>query len=199
MVGWWIGTDGLMGAVQLARYGAPLRAACSIGSLAALMCVGACRGEPPPAQDSAAPGASAAVGLAESVDTAMAGDTTGCPMWGRWRECSVAKRLERAGLVAERRDEPERHDFMSVPGTVFETQRTEVQVFLYASAEARARDTDALDSATVSPRGRRIVWRAPAVLVTSGNLAAIILGLNEREVERAALALGAGLSPRPPR
>lgn len=124
---------------------------------------------------------------------------TGCPMWGLWRECSVAKRLERAGLVAQRRDEPEQHDFLSVPGIVFSTERTEIQVFLYPSGEARARDTDAVDSVTVSPRGRRIVWRAPAVLVTSGNLAAIILGFNEREVERAALALGAGLPPRPPR
>ncbi|HEX7121455.1 MAG TPA: hypothetical protein VF178_03720 [Gemmatimonadaceae bacterium] len=167
--------------------------------LATLLSLGACRGEPPSEQDAATPGASTALSPADSADTTVAADTTKCPMWGRWRECSVAERLERAGLVATKRDEAERHDFMSVPGTVFETQRTEIQVFLYESEEARARDTDALDSTTVSPRGRQIIWRAPAVLVTSGNLAAIILGLNEREVERAALALGAGLPPRPPR
>jgi hypothetical protein len=54
-----------------------------------------------------------------------------------------------------------------------------------------------LDTVFVSPPGKRITWRWPATLVTSQNLAAIILSLNERQAERIALALGAGLPAAP--
>jgi hypothetical protein len=37
------------------------------------------------------------------------------------------------------------------------------------------------------------MWKWPAQLVTSNNMAAIILSLNGRQAERIALALGAGL------
>ena len=88
---------------------------------------------------------------------------------------------------------------MSVNGLVFETSRSEVQVFLYATAADRARDTDGLDTVAVAPRGQHIVWKRPATLVTSNNLAAIILSLNGRQAERIALALGAGLPSAAPR
>lgn len=137
----------------------------------------------------------ASAGAAEAV----ADTTADCPERGDWRLCSVEKRLERAGLVITRGTEPVRHDFLQVPGVKYETSRAELQVFLYASAAARAQDTDALDPVAVAPRGRRIIWRWPVTLVTSGNLAAIILSLNERQAERIALALGAGLPPSLPR
>lgn len=149
---------------------------------------------------------SSAVPAAESVATSPTVDPTrpavggGCPTWGLWQPCSVEDRLARSGLLVERLPEPVRHDFMRVPAVAYATRRrTEIQVFLYPTTTDRARDTDALDTATVAPRGRRVVWRQPATLVTSINLAAIILGLNEREVERVALALGAGLPAGPGR
>ena len=120
-----------------------------------------------------------------------------CPAYGLWRACSVEDRIARAGLAVKRRDEGVRHDFMHVEGLVWETSRAEVQVFLYASEADRKRDTDQLDTVTVAPRGRRIIWGRPATLVTSGNLAAVILSLNERQAERIALALGAGLPAAP--
>jgi hypothetical protein len=78
---------------------------------------------------------------------------------------------------------------MRVEGLVWETSRAEVQVFLYASETERKRDTDLLDTVFVAPRGTRVHWRWPATLVTSGNLAAIILSLNDRQSERIGLAL----------
>ncbi len=120
-------------------------------------------------------------------------------MWGNWRECSVAYRLTRAGLDVTRRDAPVSHPFLRVPGTVYETRNAEIEVFLYTSAADRARDTDALDSVTVAPRGQQVVWRDPPTLVTSNNLAAIILSPNDRQSERIALALGAGMPLEPPR
>ncbi len=120
-------------------------------------------------------------------------------MEGAWRACSVEERISRAGIDVKRGDAPVRHDFMHVPGIVYSTARSEIQVFLYPDAAARARDTDALDSATVSPRGQTVAWKEPALLVTSNNLAAIIITLNERQAERLALALGAGLPAAPHR
>jgi hypothetical protein len=119
-----------------------------------------------------------------------------CPDFGLWQACSVEYRIERAGLAVNRRDEGVRHDFMSVEGLVWETSRAEIQVFLYASEADRKKDTDQLDTVFVSPPGKRVYWRWPAQLVTSNNMAAIILSLNPRQAERIALALGAGLPAR---
>jgi hypothetical protein len=118
-------------------------------------------------------------------------------MWGAWQECSVKERLGRAGLVIDSATGVVRHDFLRVPGIVLRTFRAEVQLFLYSSEMERRKDTELLDSVEVAPKGRRVVWPQPAVLVTSGNLAAIVLSYNERLVERIALALGAGLPARP--
>lgn len=156
-----------------------------------------CDGERAPVPDSgAAPKAPVAAAPPVRAESAPQGDD--CPDYGLWEQCKVAERLDRAGVVLTPRNEPVRHDFLSVPGVVYENSRVELQVFVYASAEARERDTRQLDSATVSPPTQRIVWRWPATLVTSSNLAAIILSLNERSVERIALALGAGLPAPPP-
>jgi hypothetical protein len=160
----------------------------------------------PVADSSAAPsgrGTTAAAvpsanGAARQIATPAASDTT-CPMWGNWRECSVVYRLTRAGLDVKRRDAPVRHPFLSVPGTVYEVRNAEIEVFLYPSASDRARDTEALDSATVAPHGQPVVWRDPPTLVTSNNLAAIVLSPNDRQSERIALALGAGMPLDPPR
>jgi hypothetical protein len=152
-------------------------------------------GEPPRAPDSV----TAAPPVPEVAADSSAPAGGGCPAWGLWRECSVVDRLTRAGLVFEQEDTV-RHEWLSVPGAVYRTPRgTEVQVFIYASEASRRGDSDQLDTVGVHPRQRRIVWRHPATLVTSNNLMAIILGLNGRQVERIALALGAGLPAAPSR
>lgn len=121
----------------------------------------------------------------------------GCPAYGLWRACSVEERIGRAGLAVNRREEGVHHDFMHVEGLVWETSRAEIQVFLYPSEAERKKDTDMLDTVFVAPPGKRIMWRWPAQLVTSQNMAAIILSLNGRQAERIALALGAGLPAAP--
>jgi hypothetical protein len=141
----------------------------------------------PAVADTASPG---------PADTVAGAPGDGCPDFGLWQPCNVERRLERAGLGVRRRDEPVRHDFLAVEGIVWETSRAEVQVFLYASEADRQRDLLQFDTVAVTPRGQRVMWKQPATLVTSGNLAAIILSLNERQSERIALALGAGLPRR---
>lgn len=162
----------------------------------ALVCaLAACGGERTPATRDAPKAPE--VAAAESTLAAPPSPGSSCPAWGLWQACSVEDRISRAGLAVNRLDEGVRHDFMRVEGIVYETSRAEIQVFLYASEDDRKKDTDMLDTVFVAPPGRRIMWRWPAQLVTSGNLAAIILSLNGRQAERIALALGAGLPAAP--
>jgi len=119
-------------------------------------------------------------------------------MEGDWTPCAIEDRLTHAGVVFTRKPEPVTLPFFSVPGATYEIGNAEHEmlVFLYPSAEARERDTAALDSVSASPKGTRHAWRTPPTLVSSNNLAAVILSLNDRTVERLALAVGAGL-PQP--
>ena len=175
-------------AEQKAKWGRQLSAFCYV------LLASACGSEPPPKEESPKAPAAAA---AESTLATMPAPGGTCPTFGLWQACSVEDRISRAGLAVNRREEGVRHDFMSVEGLVWETSRAEVQVFLYASEADRKKDTDMLDTVFVSPPGKRIQWRWPAQLVTSNNMAAIILSLNGRQAERIALALGAGLPPGP--
>ena len=152
-----------------------------------------CGGEAPPkAAEQKAP----ETVVAESTLATMPKVGGECPAFGLWQACSVEDRISRSCLAVNLREEGVRHDFMRVEGLVWETSRAEIQVFLYASEADRKKDTDQLDTVFVSPPDKRIMWRWPAQLVTSNNMAAIILSLNGRQAERIALALGAGLPAR---
>lgn len=121
-----------------------------------------------------------------------AGDT-GCVLSGNWRLCSVQDRLERAGLVPRLRPDTIRHAFMSVPGQLLLLGESELQLFLYADSGAMRRDVMRLDSIRVAPADMMVTWIAPPTLITSNNLAAILLGGSERQIERVRNALTAGL------
>lgn len=125
---------------------------------------------------------------------------TGCRKEGPWQWCSVEDRLERAGVVITRQDSLPPGDLLHGEGRAYKVGAGDdrLQVWVYPTLEARRADTDALDSATVSPRGGRRSYKVPPLLVTSNNLAALVYSLNERTSERLALALSAGLpQPRP--
>ena len=143
-------------------------------------------GEPAPAADSPA-------AVVATTPARPAGDD--CPLTGAWRPCSVVDRLEHAGLAPVPRDSV-RHPFLSVPGAVYAVGRGELQLFLYTDSAARVRDFAGFDTARVQPRGAAVTWRAPASLVLSNHLAAILLSDNATQVERVRLALTAGLPER---
>lgn len=120
------------------------------------------------------------------------GDSTACPDDGRWRLCSVVDRLEDAGLVLVKQDEPARHPFFSVPGTAYKVARGDLEVFLYDDAAAVARDVGALDTVRVAPKGETGPWRTRPAFIRSANMIAVYMSLNEAQMERVQLALGAG-------
>lgn len=78
-----------------------------------------------------------------------------------------------------------RHAFLAGGG--------ELYVWIYADSVARRATSSTLDSTTATPAGRAIPYELPITLVVQNNLIAVISGGNERNHERIALALQAGL------
>jgi hypothetical protein len=68
-----------------------------------------------------------------------------------------------------------RQQFMGEPGVRYKLNGGELQAYIYADAGAVARDTDQLDTATVSPRTMMIHWRMRPALIISNNLVLILL------------------------
>ena len=65
---------------------------------------------------------------------------------------------------------------MSVPATLLRLGgAAELQVFIYRNAEARTNDTHRLNPNHVEPPNMRIAWTMPPTLITSSNLAVILL------------------------
>jgi hypothetical protein len=157
-----------------------------VGVVAVVACA---RDKAPAARDSTS---NATVATQQPVG---AGADTSCPKSGAWRACNVLDRLEHAGLVLTKEDAPARIPMFSVEGQTYKTTQSTIHVFLYGDEAARRSDTDRLDSAAVAPRGGSYTWSDPAVLVTSNNLAAVVVSPNERQSERIVLALSAGLPP----
>jgi hypothetical protein len=150
---------------------------------------------------------SAAVARAVAgADARAAGDSAACPKDGRWRACSVAERLRRAGLVPHAGPDTATLPFLTPKGQVWTVSRAELRVFLYDDPAQAVREAQALDRIRVAPRGESFTWPAPATLIQSGNMVAVLLSTNDRQVERVQLALEAGppqpdssdAGPRPP-
>lgn len=82
-----------------------------------------------------------------------------------------------------------RQPFMGEPGIRYKLNGGELQAYIYADAGAVARDTDQLDTATVSPPTMMIHWRTPPTLIISNNLVLILLTNDPelRETIRAAV------------
>lgn len=108
----------------------------------------------------------------------------------RWTAARVAERLRAAGFTPEEGGTV-RQPFMSVAATIYNVRDATVQVFIYGDAIAVARDTDALDSASVAPANMSVSWRMPPSLVVDNNLAAIVLTRNGDTRRRIKAALTA--------
>ena len=94
---------------------------------------------------------------------------------GVWDLATVRGHLARAGVTTEEEGEV-RQSFMGARGVRLRGESGELQVFVYADAGARARDTDRLDStALVVPAGAGGGQR-PASVVAANNVAVIVLG-----------------------
>jgi hypothetical protein len=163
----------------------------------------ACKRDKAPAADSGAAAAGqatsartdlppAAPATASAGTTASAPNAPGCVSEGDWQACSIEKRLTDAGFVPIRKG-PAPTGIFSVAGTTYTLGAAELSVYLFRSAKERAAATAAIDTVTVAPRGGASPWSSPPTLITSNNLAAVLLSDNGRLIERVQNAITAGL------
>jgi hypothetical protein len=115
-----------------------------------------------------------------------------CPRTGHWDACTLRERLDAAGLVPRDSGDSVRQPFMAVAGGRLLLGRSELVAFLYEDAASMRADVGRLDSLAAAPRGAGAPWSQPPTLITSDNLAAVLLGGDEHKVERVVLAITAG-------
>jgi len=80
-----------------------------------------------------------------------------------------------------------------VAGTTYALGPAELSVYLFRSAKERATATTEIDTVLVARRGSASPWSMPPTLITSNNLAAVLLSDNGRLIERVQNAITAGL------
>lgn len=102
------------------------------------------------------------------------------PTMPPWNVARLQAALASLGIGTVAVAAPIHQSFMGVPGTILRLMQAgrpvgDAQVFVYADAVSRGRDTDRLDSVRVSPRAAAIQWQYPPALVTSSNLAIVVL------------------------
>lgn len=168
----------------------------SLALLATAALVAACKGGTP---DNQVAGAETKPAVAPPTP----GDTT-CPLHGNWKPCSIDKRLERAGLAPHMESDTLRDPAFGVPGFRWTLDDATLDVFVYATPEARQRATSALDSAAIvrsrsrlappprPPAGTTIVGPRESHFVRASNIAAVLAHAKETQAERVLLAITAG-------
>jgi hypothetical protein len=157
------------------------------GALLALGGVAACGRETEEEQQ-------AAERTAIAAGQATAAQAAALPATGLWSEVHLMDRLSRAGVLPRARDgAPPAAPWMNLPPIALTAGGGEVYVWIYADSTARRAVTDRLDPETGVPSGTTSPFAPPMVFVTNNNLAAIISGGTEQNIERIMLALQAGL------
>lgn len=150
-------------------------------ALIALAILTACGGsEDKQVASSATPAESAAPATPPSVQK---GSSEVCPHTGLWARCSVERRLRQAGFVLKPDSvSAARRSGFSVDPEVYTLGASRLELFLYPNSAALARDIAAMDTLSV----------APATLIRSANLAAVLLSKSQRQAERLTIAITAG-------
>lgn len=105
-------------------------------------------------------------------------DTIDAPK-GVWSTEAVVGALESRGLGPVTIQGRVQQPFIGPVGTGLHLPGADVQVYLYADALARARETDLIDSLKVAPRGTHVDWRMPASIIVINNAALIVLTNDE--------------------
>ena len=160
-----------------------------------VLSLSACSGKSTAATDSAlaqTSGTDTADSATVATDTAGKPTAPGCVSEGAWQLCSVEKRLTDAGFVPVKQDAPAANLF-PIQGTEYALGPARLHVYVFENAKARESGVAAIDTIAIAPRGKAATWAAPAWLITSNNLVAVLVSDNGRLVERVQLALTAGL------
>ena len=118
--------------------------------------------------------------------------TPACVSEGDWQQCSIAKRLTDAGYVPIAKG-PAPSGIFPVPGTTYALGNAELHVYVFKSAKERQTAVAAIDTVAVARRGAAASWPLQPTLITSNNVAAVLVSDNGRMIERVQNAIIAGL------
>lgn len=166
---------------------ARLKAHIAGGALIAVVGVIGCGGDSAAEQQ-------AAERTAIAAGQATASQAAALPATGLWTEAHLMDRLTRAGVLPRAREgTPPSAPWMDRAPIALTAGGGEVYVWIYADSTARRAVTDRLDPETGAPRGTTSPFAPPMVFVMNNNLAALITGGTEQNIERIMLALQAGL------
>ena len=156
-------------------------------ALGAVIGLAACGGESAEEQR-------AAERTAIAAGQATAAQATALPATGLWSEAHLMDRLSRAGVLPRAREGvPPAAPWMNRSPIALTAGGGEVYVWIYADSTARRTVTDRLDPETGAPPGTTSPFAPPMMFVINNNLAAVITGGTEQNIERIMLALQAGL------
>jgi hypothetical protein len=136
-------------------------------------------------------GGTAAGPAVASIAQPSAADTT-CPPNGLWAECSLLKRLDRAGLVVQRDSAAPTEEPLTREGILFRVGGRELEVYLYPDAASRERAQRQLDSTGYVRYTGSQTFRAEPTLIGNANLIAILHSNNSKQRERVGDAITAG-------
>jgi len=119
---------------------------------------------------------------------------TALPATGLWTDAHLMDRLVRAGVAPRAREGtmPNAPWMGSAPIALW-AGGGEVFAWIYPDSVARRAVTDGLNAETGTPPGAVSPFAPPMLFVTQNNLAAVISGGSEQNMDRILLALQAGL------
>lgn len=143
---------------------------------------------------------SATTARSGAIETTSAAKSA-CPRDGRWHECSLLDRLDRAGLAPRRDSGAVAETTLSERGILVRLGSAELELFLYPDSTARAADERRLDKSDLVEAGTPYTIRHERTLIRSANLLALLKSLNDHQRERVADAITAGPpqpQPQPP-
>ncbi len=161
------------------------RARCALAA-AVLALVAACSSGPPPEQV-----------RAQQEQAAHAVANGPCPPDGTWKECSLAERLLRAGLVLRRDSTPVHEDSIATAGVLYHIGVDDLEVFFFADSAARRAAAARLDAAQFVGYDQSQTSRGERSLIQSANLLALLASRRDQQRERIGDAITAG-PPQPP-
>lgn len=159
----------------------------------ALIGATACAGEPATQDEATTPGStpqSSSTLNTDSIATVQRAESLAIAL-DAWNEVEVVSRLEDAGLVVRDLNRPVTAPGFGIEGRALSVSGGELVVFLYPSVSQRLSATSSLDSATAAPPGAVAPWGAAPRLITSGNLAAVLMTEREQLAERVRNVLAA--------
>ncbi len=133
--------------------------------------------------------------MAAEAQVARAAATV--PSTGRWDEAHLVQRLVNSGLAPQALTGLKSQSYWGVPLRGWRLGYDTLYAYIYPDSFARRRVTDGLDTLTLAPRGSKGPFGVTKLLVTQNNLAAVLVGGSERQQERVALAIRAGLPVSP--